>query len=286
MTPDDPRHGTEAGHEQHIRDGEESCPACVHGDRLASRRRSKRKTMGYIYQRPIGNRLLEKIREARASGATYEDVARWAGVSESQVFRVVAAGPQQPIYARTWLKLDAMRPQQVVTTVGVTRRLRALTALGWSLNRLSVEAGVDPTTVGDALAAPPVFMSAKTKAAIAATYERLCMTPPIGASKQERAGITRARNRAAREQWAPPLAWDNIDHPNEAPDMGASVISDDIDHVAIERALAGERVQLTRAEKFAAIHVGIERGMSQTQIEQTTRIYNVARYLREERATS
>lgn len=28
MTPEDPRHGTEAGHSQHRRDGEEPCSAC------------------------------------------------------------------------------------------------------------------------------------------------------------------------------------------------------------------------------------------------------------------
>lgn len=43
------------------------------------------------------------------------------------------------------------------------------------------------------------------------------MTTATGVTKQERAGVTRSRNIAIRKGYAPPLAWNNIDDPNELP---------------------------------------------------------------------
>jgi hypothetical protein len=39
MTPDDPRHGTEAGHMTHRRDAEPSCDRCLHARMVAAKRR-------------------------------------------------------------------------------------------------------------------------------------------------------------------------------------------------------------------------------------------------------
>lgn len=98
--------------------------------------------------------------------------------------------------------------ERLVDVTGSRRRIRALQAIGWPTKILTAELGY---THRDALA--PLLYDARqctrTRAEkIADLYERLCMTP--GPSN-----ITRVR--ALRAGYAPPLAWDDIDDPDEEP---------------------------------------------------------------------
>ena len=65
------------------------------------------------------------------------------------------------------------QPGRLVTTIGVNRRLRALTWMGYSPTMIAVAAGVHPETVSEARAAVPVFLSTRVKHALADAYERL-----------------------------------------------------------------------------------------------------------------
>jgi hypothetical protein len=59
-----------------------------------------------------------------------------------------------------------------------------------------------------------VFVRRNVAEAILALYDDLSMTPADGP------GAWRALSDARKHGWAPPLAWDDIDDPNETPDTG------------------------------------------------------------------
>lgn len=122
-------------------------------------------------------------------------------------------------------------PHAYVDSVGTIRRIRALQALGWPLDTLAVRLGLSERRVWGITTQDRVRRH--TRDLVAALYEQLSGTP--GPS-------TRARDRARREGWAPPLAWSDvsIDDPAAEPDIGANPRSrggqllvdlDEVDHL-------------------------------------------------------
>lgn len=90
-----------------------------------------------------------------------------------------------------------------VDATGTRRRLQALSAIGWPWPEINVRLGYKATTqrVSHMLRSERVHIDTHRK--VKALYEELCMTPgPSSIS----------RGRAIRKGWAPPLAWDDIDH--------------------------------------------------------------------------
>jgi hypothetical protein len=95
-----------------------------------------------------------------------------------------------------------------VPASGTQRRIRALMAIGWTSADIATRAGWGtPQAVTELLAVRRTVFVA-TAATIAAIYDDLCMTP--GPSEKN-------RRDAQRKGWPPPLAWDDIDDPDEAP---------------------------------------------------------------------
>lgn len=222
MSPTDLRHGTEAGHEQHRRDKEAPCDACKRADILASRRRSKRRAMGHAYTvdaAPAVNRL----RMWRQGGASGNDICRHIGLSDSRVWELLN-DPPLVIYTRTANTILTAQGWPV-TSLGITRRVRALSRIGYSAQRIADAAGVHLDTVIDARRTVREFVAVKVRDGILAAYDQLADTPAVGEAERDRAGITRTRNHAARAGWPPPLAWDDIDNPHEQPDPGWSEYS-------------------------------------------------------------
>lgn len=122
------------------------------------------------------------------------------------------------------------------------RRVHALAAIGWSLEALAQESGVGFSTLG-MISSRNERVSAKIANVIADTYDRLHMKPgPNSAVAKE----------ARRKGWLPPLAWIDIDDPDERPDLTAT---DDLpDPVVVERILAGDyRLKATPAERAEVI---------------------------------
>lgn len=222
MTPDDPRHGSEAGHEQHVRDGEKPCAACDDAKLRAGRRRTKRKAMGYAYT-VSSDAARQRLAEWREGGATYGEIADHVGLTDSLIWDVLHE--KRPIiYTRSARTILAAKGHPV-TVLGATRRVQALVRLGYSTPRIAAACNVSHDTIVDVRRRQPQFMARKVREGIVAGYEALSMRIPTGETKQERAGITRARNTAERNGWPPPLAWDDIDDPNETPDTGWKPLS-------------------------------------------------------------
>jgi transcriptional regulator with XRE-family HTH domain len=135
----------------------------------------------------------------------------------------------------------------LIDPAGTRRRLRALAALGWPQRELAERLGMTKSAVGQ-LGVRHGRVNQATAGRIAELYEALCMT--IGPSK-------RARDRAARNRWAPPLAWaeGTIDNPDAKPiAVPGRHHTQHVDPVVVARLRNGDRPRrVTRAEHHAAI---------------------------------
>lgn len=85
---------------------------------------------------------------------------------------------------------------------GTIRRIQALYAIGWTAQDIGTAAGLSNPRRVRAIA-NQARVGHDMAAAIDRAYRALCMKPGPSAVNRERAKI---------EGWAPPLAWDDIDH--------------------------------------------------------------------------
>ncbi|MEW2483606.1 hypothetical protein AB0876_28870 [Mycobacterium sp. NPDC049093] len=95
-----------------------------------------------------------------------------------------------------------------INGIGTRRRLQALVAIGWTQQLIGRELGVVQSrvramTYQDGVTAQVAF-------SVREVFDRLAMT--VGPSQATRV-------RAAAKGWLPPLAWDDIDNPDETPEL-------------------------------------------------------------------
>lgn len=158
------------------------------------------------------------------------------------------ANGERSFYRRHMIK--AGREDAFEATVdgrGVNRRLQALMAIGWSCARLAPHVGVSPDQVRMWLTYPRVTLTTHDR--IAALYDHLSDHPAPAADAGQRQSVTRAIHTAQQRGYARPIDWDDIDL-DDAPQTGVEVV---VDEVAVQLALEGSRVHLTREERHIAV---------------------------------
>lgn len=144
---------------------------------------------------------------------------------------------------------------------GARRRIQALMCLGWSQSEIARRAGMRQARLSAHLHLPHVKRS---------SYERVCriydelshLIPPTDTTPQ-RMSVNRTRALARRNGWAPPMAWDDIDHdehPAEAPK------TKEADPVAVDLAISGHQVRLTPADRRACVQLLHEQRWSDGRI--------------------
>jgi len=141
-----------------------------------------------------------------------------------------------------------------VPGLGTARRVQALAAIGWTFAEIGSRF---PEPVGDRAVQKLIYHH--DRRVHVATANRIALIYAELSGRPGPSPITRAR--AAARGWPPPLAWDDIDDPTETPNLGGDG-DVCVDETAIERALAGDRVRLTRDEKQHAVHVAARRGIN------------------------
>ena len=146
-----------------------------------------------------------------------------------------------------------------VPALGLVRRIQALEALGWPLTAVARESGVPEKTLRNPFHRGESVTRA-TFDAVAAAYERMCMTVP-----PQTGYYKRAADRARRLGYAAPLAWDNIDDPDEQPQVTPRD-PHQIDEAVVELLVAGTRIPSTRAEKEAAMARWLASGRSEAAL--------------------
>ncbi|NUQ98254.1 MAG: hypothetical protein HOY79_17480 [Streptomyces sp.] len=143
--------------------------------------------------------------------ATVASIARASHVHESILHKILS-GKRRTVFADTRTRVLAIRhaPDENARTDATDsiRRLRALIAAGHSTRALREAGRVNKQTLSALITGAQPTVTIRTARSIAELYDRISMT--VGDS-------VLSRNRAARNGWAPPLAWINIDDPDEDP---------------------------------------------------------------------
>lgn len=259
------------------------CPPCTRANSEYEADRARRRAYGredLVDADPVRMH----VRALMAAGIGYKRVGEMAGVSHGAMtkllYGVTSGGveqrrpPARRVRRATAAALLGVRLVPVaggvkVDPTGTMRRLRALCALGWSVARLAAQFDLDRQVLDAALNGTRPTTTQRTATAVRAMYEAIGDSRPIGSSPGELRAITIAARRAAAHGWAPPIAWDDhsIDDPRataapiDAPDTHRGV-----DEVAVARAMAGDRIQLTRAERWLAVERLAAQGLSDAAI--------------------
>lgn len=167
----------------------------------------------------------------RESGLSVRTLHRLSGVSmkslASLVWGVEGREPSGQVRQETAERLLAVRPRlelldpvAKVGAHGTRRRLQALQSLGWSPRQLSVGLSASSEYVGKISRGEVPKVRVTTALAIRGLYDRLWDLHPPQSDQRQRMIVTRMRRKAARNGWAPPMAWDDetIDDPAAVPD--------------------------------------------------------------------
>ncbi|WP_141724131.1 helix-turn-helix domain containing protein [Micromonospora carbonacea] len=243
------------------------CAGCTEANRVYVNRRNRLKVYGRWQPMVEAEPVRQHIRTLGAAGIGWMRAADLAGVSRGCVNRLLYGSTSRPPCKRVRRETaaailavrattDNLAPGQIVDAAGTRRRAQALAALGWSLSEQARRLGRTVGNYSQVLTASTVQL--RTAWSVRDLYDELStVTPPPGPT------ATRTRRWAQRKGFAPPLAWDDdtIDDPSVRPDLGGPD-GDVIDEVAVQRALAGERVTLTPAERDHAFRVGLARGLA------------------------
>lgn len=240
------------------------CVPCRAANAARGRTMKRLKAYGrYDRQKHPVAPVLVHIIQLQRFGYSYDQIARAAGVEARMIYRCARGGTTwlQAPKARAILAvaptLEDLDPQTVIASTGVIRRVQALGCNGWNAAEIARRAGLPKPTLLGALRKAAVTVH--THLAVASVYEDLWNTPAPASTAIERRDRTRSLNRAARDGWAPPLAWDDIDTDPE-PQAG-DVDEEIIDDVAIAAAVDGHHPHLTRAERLLALRRLHARGL-------------------------
>ena len=114
-------------------------------------------------------------------------------------------------------------------------------ALGHTCRDMSLELGWRMETLNVVLSRERLRMG--TAAAIDHMYRRRLMVVPTGPKAD------RSRQLSASKGYVPPLAWDNIDDPNENPTRVCNDAQVKYDWVVVDRILGGEPLRATKREQ-------------------------------------
>lgn len=147
-------------------------------------------------------------------GLTDLEAARRAGLVQTTVTRI-RTGESRTVLRSTARKLLALtaEPPTVGTldATGTTRRLQALGALGYTSRDIATDSGIPHDYTRKLMQGGRPTVTVGTAERVRRCFDRLSMVRPSGWLAD------RQRRQAAEKGWNPPLAWDDIDNPDEQP---------------------------------------------------------------------
>jgi DNA-directed RNA polymerase specialized sigma24 family protein len=233
------------------------CESCRAKASRAERERKKAIADGrYLGGLKSAARSIVHIELLNRGGMSYRQIAARAGVNPKTLHRLmtgkaVVGSTERAILA---VRLHVERPPLAqVDSTGTRRRLEALMTLGYTATELSIRLGKSADWVSSVLRR--FMVHEQSRLDVRELFEVLSMTP-APATREAKFARTWARNRG----YAPPLAWDDIDDPDEEPKIDGAPTDD------IESALRGDRPDLTPAGRREVITVLNERRWSGRQI--------------------
>jgi hypothetical protein len=257
------RHGTRAAY---VKD-RCRCTDCTAANTAASRTATRERIYGRWHPYVDAAPVREHLAALRAAGIGVERIAQLAGLSVSHIRQLAETCHNgrpttqrvRPSTATRILHIDihnaSRAPRSLVDATGTRRRLQALVAIGWPVELLAEDLGRRPCSLRRSMTSQSV--TARTARDVATLYQRLWNVSPPRTTDRERAAADAAQAHAAVQGWLPPLAWDDIDAQPASPTPSDEPSRpNDIDEIAVERALAGDGVlydDLTSAEQEEVI---------------------------------
>lgn len=212
------------------------CTPCREAHTTYEHDRQRQHTYGrwdnYVDAEPVRTH----VRTLQGVGLGYKRVALAAGVSPTAVYKLLS-GTKRPdgtsrrservsktvatkLLAVPLPSIHALGSQVAVHGAGTARRIQALGALGWSVNAIAEQCGLDRFPLDSALAGQEI--TAKSALAVREVYEQLWDRRPAPSTRAEAVSVARTLRRATESGWAPPMAWDDdaIDDPQALPAPG------------------------------------------------------------------
>jgi hypothetical protein len=266
------RHGTRAAY---VKD-RCRCTDCTAANTAASRTATRERIYGRWQPYVDAGPVRDHIAALRVAGIGVERIAHLAGLSVSHIRALAQPGHGhsrgtrrvRPGTATRILSIgisDASRaPSSRVDATGTRRRLQALIAIGWTAELLAAQLGRRPNSLCRSMTGESV--TARTAHDVATLYERLWNSRPPRMTSEQRAAADAAQAQAAARGWLPPLAWDDIDtDPTPPPAIAGASQRNDMDEIAVERALAGDHItydDLTTVEQQEVVRRLTARGSS------------------------
>lgn len=204
------------------------CDECREAGNARERRRAKARAYGRDYTGLVdSSEAREHVLWLMSQGMGWKRLAEVSGVGKTAVASLIYGrkgansdprkGELVKRIPRT--KADALLAVQptlenlsdgaLIDSRGTRRRIQALVAMGWSLSKIAVLAGIEPTNMSIVLNGTQC--TAKRARIIAAIYEELWDQMPPRDEWHDKAAYSRARGMAKQKGWLPPLAWDDID---------------------------------------------------------------------------
>lgn len=232
MLRDDDQHGERRTYVRGCR-----CDACARANAAYCKRyRSRAHKSGGAIRVDAGK--ARRHLTAMSEFYTKSAMGSLAAMNSSAIYRI-QSGLQPQVTREVEARILAIKPGedvggQWVPAIYAARRIQALTALGYSVHWQAVQLGYQKQNMIGLIRGEKPFITSTVDQRIREHYERHSMTPPSAASRFERASITKAKNMAATHGWVPPLAWNNIDDPNEVPDVGATLQRGDSRRALVE----------------------------------------------------
>lgn len=168
----------------------------------------------------------EHLAALRATGFGVRRIAAASGVAQETIDGIFgirgrpATVRVRPETAAALLAVDGTTPPGIaervpVPSLGTLRRLRSLTAAGYSLAAIARDAGLTPEPLGRILRSARTTVGSITHDRIKVTFDRLPAGGPTPRTTHEASVIAARRDRANAAGWPMPAAWDNPDDPTE-----------------------------------------------------------------------
>jgi hypothetical protein len=259
------------------------CAECSAANRAVGNQRSRAILYGRWQPYVDAGPVREHLRALAEAGIGHRRVGELAGVSPGSLSKILYGGPgnrppSKRVRPQTAAAILAVRPapeqlapSALVDITGTRRRAQALAATGWSQARLARELGLTAANFCAMLRRDQV--TAATARAVGELYDRLWNRPPPEHDQRTRIAVARARNRAEREGWAPPLAWDDdqIDDPGAEPAEGWKRPAR---RTRPSAELAEDAEEVMRREGYTREHAAVRLGVSLGALE---RALNVTR---------
>ena len=198
------------------------CTPCV----LIKRKVRKRSKVN----RQMGRSARIDARPARKHLVMLHQTMSWStlvtatGIDDRRLCRIYG-GHQTRIARTTHARITAVQPpsqavdSKYIDATGAIRRIRALMAVGYSARAIAAAASSTEARIQRIASGVQPTLRAGLAKRVSRAYRALAFLPV-----PENRFTTRARNRAASNGWAGPLAWgEEIDDPSAAPEVDEPV---------------------------------------------------------------